>query len=74
LTVQRKEWIESRLEELAGCFAVAIGGFSVMTNPQTYAGGPITAQPYPVQTLYPVKSGGAKTLAAELRKQFQRNA
>jgi hypothetical protein len=32
LTVQRKEWIESRLEELAGCFAVAVGGFSVMNN------------------------------------------
>jgi REP element-mobilizing transposase RayT len=28
----RKEWIESRLEELAGCFAMAVGGFSVMNN------------------------------------------
>jgi hypothetical protein len=28
----RKEWIESRLQELAGCFAVAVGGFSVMNN------------------------------------------
>ena len=28
----RKEWIESRLEELAGCFAVAVGGFSIMNN------------------------------------------
>ena len=28
----RKEWIESRLEELAGIFAVAVGGFSVMNN------------------------------------------
>jgi hypothetical protein len=28
----RKEWIENRLEELAGCFAVAVGGFSVMNN------------------------------------------
>ena len=28
----RKEWIESRLEELANCFAVAVGGFSVMNN------------------------------------------
>ena len=26
----RKEWIESRLEELANCFAVAVGGFSVI--------------------------------------------
>jgi hypothetical protein len=25
----RKEWLESRLEELAGIFAVAVGGFSV---------------------------------------------
>jgi hypothetical protein len=28
----RKEWIESRLEELAGCFAVTVGGFAVMNN------------------------------------------
>jgi REP element-mobilizing transposase RayT len=28
----RKEWIESRLQELAGCFAVAVAGFSVMNN------------------------------------------
>jgi hypothetical protein len=28
----RKEWIESRFEELANCFAVAVGGFSVMNN------------------------------------------
>jgi hypothetical protein len=28
----RKEWIENRLEELAGIFAVAVGGFSVMNN------------------------------------------
>ena len=28
----RREWIEGRLEELAGCFAVAVGGFSVMNN------------------------------------------
>jgi hypothetical protein len=28
----RKEWIESRLAELAGNFAVAVGGFSVMNN------------------------------------------
>jgi hypothetical protein len=28
----RKEWIESRLEELADIFAVAVGGFSVMDN------------------------------------------
>lgn len=28
----RKEWIENRLEELADCFAVAVGGFSVMNN------------------------------------------
>jgi hypothetical protein len=28
----RKEWIENWLQELAGCFAVAVGGFSVMNN------------------------------------------
>ncbi len=28
----RKEWIENRLEELADCFAVAVGSFSVMDN------------------------------------------
>jgi REP element-mobilizing transposase RayT len=28
----RKEWIEDRLEELADCFAIAVGGFSVMDN------------------------------------------
>ena len=28
----RKEWIENRLEELGGCFAVSVGGFSVMNN------------------------------------------
>ena len=28
----RKEWLENRLEELAGIFAVAVGGFSVMNN------------------------------------------
>ncbi len=28
----RKEWLESRLEELADIFAVAVGGFSVMDN------------------------------------------
>ena len=28
----RKEWIESRLQELADCFALAVGGFSVMNN------------------------------------------
>ena len=28
----RKEWIENRLEELADCFAVSVGGFSVMNN------------------------------------------
>jgi hypothetical protein len=26
----RQEWIENRLEELAGIFAVAVGGFSVI--------------------------------------------
>ncbi len=28
----RKEWLESRLEELADIFAVAVGGFAVMDN------------------------------------------
>ena len=28
----RKEWIEKRLEELAGIFAIAVGGFSIMDN------------------------------------------
>ncbi len=28
----RKEWLEKRLEELAGLFAVSVGGFSVMNN------------------------------------------
>src|ERR1700722_10387271 len=28
----RKEWIENRLEELAGIFAVSVGGFSLMNN------------------------------------------
>ena len=28
----RKEWIEKRLEELAGIFAVPLGGFSIMDN------------------------------------------
>ena len=28
----RKEWIEKRLEELAGIFAVSLGGFSVSDN------------------------------------------
>ena len=28
----RKEWLESRLEELAEIFAVAVGGFAVMDN------------------------------------------
>jgi hypothetical protein len=28
----RKEWLQNRLEELAGIFAVAVGGFSVMNN------------------------------------------
>jgi putative transposase len=28
----RKEWIESRIEELARIFAVGVGGFSVMDN------------------------------------------
>jgi hypothetical protein len=28
----RKKWVENRLEELAGIFAIAVGGFSVMDN------------------------------------------
>jgi REP element-mobilizing transposase RayT len=28
----RKEWIDRRLEELAGIFAISVGGFSVMDN------------------------------------------
>ena len=28
----RKAWIENRIEELAQIFAVAVGGFAVMTN------------------------------------------
>jgi hypothetical protein len=31
-TSDRKAWIENRIEELAQIFAVAVGGFSVMTN------------------------------------------
>ena len=31
-TRDRKAWIESRLEELAQIFAIAVGGFSVMDN------------------------------------------
>ena len=30
--INRKYWIEQRLEELAGTFAVSVGGFSVMDN------------------------------------------
>jgi hypothetical protein len=29
--LDRKEWIERRLQELADIFAVAVGGFSVIT-------------------------------------------
>jgi hypothetical protein len=32
----RKEWIENRLEELAGIFAVAVGGFSVIQAGRLY--------------------------------------
>ena len=32
LTVSRKQWLQNRLEELAGIFAVSVGGFSVMNN------------------------------------------
>ena len=28
----RKKWLENRLEELTGIFAIAVGGFSVMDN------------------------------------------
>ena len=28
----RKEWLENRLEELAGLFAVSVGGFSVIVG------------------------------------------
>jgi hypothetical protein len=28
----RREWLENGLEELANCFAVAVGGFSMMEN------------------------------------------
>ena len=31
-TTDRKEWIEKRLQELAGIFAVGVAGFSVMDN------------------------------------------
>src|SRR6266853_578523 len=31
-TVDRKQWIENRLRELADVFAVSIGGFSVLDN------------------------------------------
>jgi REP element-mobilizing transposase RayT len=30
--VNRQEWIELRLEELASIFAIAVGGFSIMDN------------------------------------------
>jgi hypothetical protein len=30
--IDRREWIEHRLQELAEIFAVAVGGFSVMDN------------------------------------------
>ena len=30
--VDRKEWIERRLKEIAEIFAIAVGGFSVMDN------------------------------------------
>jgi hypothetical protein len=30
--LDRKEWIEQRLEELAEIFALSVGGFSVMDN------------------------------------------
>jgi REP element-mobilizing transposase RayT len=32
LTVSRKGWIESRIDELAEIFAIAVGRFSVMDN------------------------------------------
>jgi hypothetical protein len=28
----RKSWIDNRLQELAGIFSIAVGGFSVMDN------------------------------------------
>src|SRR3954447_9340586 len=28
----RKQWIESRLQELAGLFSIAVGGFAVLDN------------------------------------------
>ncbi len=31
-TLNRKEWIEKRLEELAQIFAISVGGFSVLDN------------------------------------------
>ncbi len=31
-TRDRKEWIDRRLEELSGIFAIAVGGFSVLDN------------------------------------------
>jgi hypothetical protein len=30
--LNRKQWVEDRIEELAGAFAVGVGGFSVMDN------------------------------------------
>ena len=30
--IDRKEWIEHRLQELADIFAIVVGGFSVMDN------------------------------------------
>jgi hypothetical protein len=30
--LDRKQWIDQRLEELAGIFAVSVGGFSIMDN------------------------------------------
>jgi hypothetical protein len=30
--LNRKEWVEDRIEELARTFAVGVGGFSVMDN------------------------------------------
>jgi hypothetical protein len=32
IRLQGQEWIETRLEELAEIFAIAVGGFSVMDN------------------------------------------
>ncbi len=31
-TLNRKDWIERRLEELAQVFAISVGGFSVLDN------------------------------------------